>query len=139
MIIYYKKRPLDLYEDEIIKQFFINEINYTSPSRDKINETLLNKVYLNTQKQVKRLLNETSLLNFINDENNNQFDDRILNMCVIIKKQFFHIHSKATGSQKLSTINTAKWMISAINRMIKDDFKKMNNFVINICNLKRVV
>ena len=71
MIIYYKERSLDLYKDEIIKQFFINEIDYTSSSRDKINEILLNKVYLNTQKQMKRFLNETSLLNFINNESNN--------------------------------------------------------------------
>ena len=35
---------------------------------------------------MKRLLNETSLLNFVNNENNNQFDNRILNMYVIIKK-----------------------------------------------------
>ena len=69
--IYYKERSLDLYKNEIIKQFFINEINYTSSSRDKINETLLNKVYLDTQEQMKRLLNETSLLNFINNESNN--------------------------------------------------------------------
>ena len=71
MIIYYKERPLDLYKDEIIKEFFINEINYTSPLRDKINETLLNEIYLNTQKQMKRFLNEISLLNFVNNESNN--------------------------------------------------------------------
>ena len=71
MIIYYKERSLDLYKDEIMKQFFINEIDYTSSSRDRINETLLNKVYLNTQKQMKRFLNKTSLLNFVNDESNN--------------------------------------------------------------------
>ena len=70
IIIYYEKRPLDFYEDEIIKEFFINEIDYTSPSRDKINETLLIKVYLDTQKQMKRLLNEISLLNFVNNESN---------------------------------------------------------------------
>ena len=71
MTIYYEKRSFDLYKDEVIKEFFINEIDYTSFSRDKINETLLNKVYLNTQKQMKRFLNETSLLNFINNESNN--------------------------------------------------------------------
>ena len=86
MIIYYKERSLDLYEDEIIKQFFINEIDYTSSSRDKINETLLNKAYLDIQEQMKRFLNETSLSNFVNNESNNQFDDRIFNMCIMIKK-----------------------------------------------------
>ena len=86
MIIYYKERSLDLYKDEIIKQFFINEIDYTSSSRDKINETLLNKTYLDTQKQIKRLLNEILLLNFINDESNNQLDDRIFNIYIIIKE-----------------------------------------------------
>ena len=50
MIIYYKERSVDFYKNEIIKEFFINEINYTSSLRDKINETLSNKVYLNTQK-----------------------------------------------------------------------------------------
>ena len=86
MTIYYEGRPLDLYEDEIMKEFFVNGIDYTPPSRDRISETLLNKAYLNIQEQMKRLLNETSLLNFINDESNNQFDDRILNICVIIKE-----------------------------------------------------
>ena len=86
MTIYYKKRSLNLYKDEIIKKFFINEIGYISSLRDKISETLLNKVYLNIQEQMKRLLNETSLLNFINNESNNQLDDRILNMCIMIKK-----------------------------------------------------
>ena len=85
MIIYYEERSLGFYKDEIIKEFFINEIDYISSLRDKINETLLNKVYLNIQKQMKRLLNETSLLNFINNESNNQFDNRIFNMCIIIK------------------------------------------------------
>ena len=69
-----------------MKQFFINEIDYTSPSRDRINEILLNEVYLNTQEQMKRFLNEISLLNFVNNENNNQLDDRIFNICVIIKE-----------------------------------------------------
>ena len=86
IIIYYKERSLDLYKDEIIKKFFINEIDYISSSRDEINETLLNEIYLNTQKQMKRLLNETSLLNFVNNKNNNQLDDRIFNMCIIIKE-----------------------------------------------------
>ena len=108
IIIYYKKRSLDLYKDEIIKQFFINEINYTSSLRDKINETLLNKVYLNTQEQVKRFLNETSLLNFINNESNNQFDNRIFNIYIMIKEQSFHVYSKTIESQKLSTINITK-------------------------------
>ena len=84
--IYYEERSLDFYENEIIKQFFINEINYISSSRDRISETLLNKIYLNTQKQVKRFLNEISLLNFINNESNNQFDDRIFNMYIMIKE-----------------------------------------------------
>ena len=108
MTIYYKERPLDLYKDEIIKEFFVNEIGYTSPSRDRISETLLNEAYLDTQKQMERLLNETSLLNFVNDENNNQLGNRILNMCVMIKEQSFYIHLEATGSQKLLTVNTAK-------------------------------
>ena len=69
-----------------MKEFFINEIDYTSFSRDKINETLLNEAYLNTQKQMKRLLNETSLLNFVNNESNNQPDDRIFNVCIMIKE-----------------------------------------------------
>ena len=86
MTIYYEERPLDLYKDEVIKKFFVNEIDYTSSSRDKISETLLNEAYLNIQKQMKRLLNEISLLNFVNDESNNQFDDRILNIYIIIKK-----------------------------------------------------
>ena len=86
IIIYYKERPFGFYKDEIMKQFFINEIDYTSPSRDRINEILLNEVYLNTQEQMKRFLNEISLLNFVNNENNNQLDDRIFNICVIIKE-----------------------------------------------------
>ena len=68
-----------------MKEFFVNEINYTLFSRDRINEILLNEAYLNIQKQVKRFLNETSLLNFVNDESNNQLDDRIFNMCIMIK------------------------------------------------------
>ncbi|CAF9930881.1 MAG: hypothetical protein ALECFALPRED_004749 [Alectoria fallacina] len=85
MVIYYEGRSLGLYEDEAMKEFFVNGIGYTSPSRDRISETLLDEAYLDTQEQVKRLLNETSLLNFVSDESNNQPGDRILNMCVMVK------------------------------------------------------
>ena len=86
IIIYYEGRSLNFYKNEIIKKFFVNEINYTSSLRNRINETLLNEIYLDIQKQVKRFLNETSLLNFVNNESNNQFDNCIFNMCVMIKK-----------------------------------------------------
>ena len=57
-------------------------------------------------------------------------------MCVIAKGQSFHAYFKLAGFKKLSAENTAKWMISTVEQVVKGDFKKANSFATDICNLK---
>ncbi len=81
-----------------------------------------------------------NFLNIISNESNNQSDDRILNMCMLIKnKQFFHAFSKSVNLMKLFAANMTVWMLNKMNILTYEDFRKINSIIINTCNLKQSV
>ena len=60
-------------------------------------------------------------------------------MCLMAKDQSFHIQSESARFQKLSAVNTARWMIATVKKVVKGNFKKVNSFATDTCNLKRAV
>ena len=60
-------------------------------------------------------------------------------MCVVAKGQSFHAYSESARFKNLSAENTAKWMISIVEQVVKGDFKKVNSFATDTCNLERAV
>ena len=64
---------------------FVQRFGYKSPGRDRMSETLLEEVYMDTKDKVETILKENSLLNVISDESDNVKGERILNMTVLTK------------------------------------------------------
>lgn len=139
MAVYYGGKPLSYYEDDGSQDLWIQGIGWKPPSRDKLSGNLLDDAFLETKAKVDKLLNESSLLNFISDESNNQPGDRILNMCAMMKTQSFHIHSESAKEISLSAPNTASWMLKVIDTTVDGDFKRVNSITTDTCNLERAV
>jgi len=88
-------------------EFFIKSIEYTSLLYNRIAKTFLNETFEHIKETMNQLFDEMNFLNIDNDESNNQSDNRILNMCMLMKnKQFFHAFSESVDSMRLSAANT---------------------------------
>lgn len=69
-----------------------------------MNETLLDKVYIDTKDKVKTLFKESFLLNFISNESDNIKGKRILNMTIFTKDYHtFYVFSKSAENKPLNT------------------------------------
>ncbi len=139
-IIYCDEWSLSLFQNSWMHEFFIKSIEYTSSLYNRIAETLLNETFKCIKEMMNQLFDEMNFLNIISDESNNQPDDKILNMCVLMKnKQFFHAFSKSIDSMRLSAANTTVWMLNKMNILTHEDFRKINSVIIDTCNLKQSV
>ena len=139
MTIYCDERPLSMFENSWMKIFFLKSISYKSSEKNRIDENLLNEAYARTKKLITRIIDSSSMLNIVMNENDNQTKKRILNMCVLIQNhQSFHVISKSTDSMQLNARNEANWIIRQINDFT-NDFFKICSFAIDTCSVQRSV
>ena len=69
-------------------------------------ENLLNEIYLRTKRIITKLIENNSTLNLPMNENNNQTNERILNICVLFQnKQSFHVVFESPDFMKLIARN----------------------------------
>lgn len=136
-IIYCNEWSLSLFQNSWMHEFFIKSIEYTSLLYNRIAKTFLNETFKHIKETMNQLFDEMNFLNIVNDESNNQSDNRILNMCMLMKnKQFFHAFSESVDSMRLSAANTTVWMLNKMNILTHEDFRKINSIIIDMCNLK---
>ncbi len=77
---------------------FVQGLGYKPTGRDRMSETLLDEVYMDTKNKIETILKESSLLNIISDEGDNVKGERILNMTVLTKDHHaFYAFSESAG------------------------------------------
>lgn len=133
-------RPLSMWEDTWMQEFFAQGIGYQPPCRDRLAITLVDMIYLETKQEVDRLLEANNMINIVSDESNNQAGDRILKMTVLTKDhESFHAFSESAGAMKHDAQATAAWMLEKIDQLTRSDFKKVNSVATDTCSLEHAV
>ena len=54
-----------------MKIFFLKNLNYKSSKKNRINENLLNETYAHTKSTIMKILDSSSMLNIVMNENDN--------------------------------------------------------------------
>ena len=116
MTIYCDNRFLSMFENSWMKNFFLKNIDYKSSKKIRISENLLNKTYARTKATIMKILDSSSMLNIVMNENDNQTKKKIPNMCVLIQNhQFFHVILKSIDFMQLNVRNEIDWIIHQID------------------------
>lgn len=101
---------------------------------------LLDMIYFKIKKKVNCLLEANNMIDIVFNENNNQVDNKILNITVFTKDhEFFYIFFKSASVIKFDAQVTVAQMLENIDQLKRSDFKKVNCIIIDICSLEHAV
>lgn len=108
MAVYCEGRPLSIFENAWMGDFFLKSVSYKPSEKNRLSEKLLDEAYMRTKTTMTKILKNSSLLNIVMNESDNQAGERILNMCVLTATgQSFHFISESVGSMQLNVRNEA--------------------------------
>ncbi len=80
------------------------------------------------------------MINIVSNKNNNQVENKILNITILIKNQkLFYVYFESAWVMKLILHTTAIWMLEKIDQPTKSDLKKVQSIVTNIFRLECAV
>ncbi len=117
---------------------FVQEFGYKPPGRDRMSETLLDEVYMDTKDKVKTILKETPLLNVISDDSDNMKGEQILNMTLLTKDHHaFYAFSESAEDKRLDAAENARWMLAKMLELTGGDLGKIHSVTTDTCSLER--
>ena len=117
---------------------FVQGFGYKPPGRDRMSETLLDEVYMDTKDKVETILKESLLLNVISDKSDNVKGKRILNMTVLTKDHHaFYAFSESAGDKHLDAAKNACWMLAKMLELTGGDLGQIHSVTIDTCSLEQ--
>jgi hypothetical protein len=132
--VYIDGLPFNLYNKRKKLYTLLTELDgrWEPPSRNRIQDTLLEEVHTATAEMVHRILDKEQHLSVVLDETTDNSHNRVINLLLGTSKGFFFIEHHVLQDESITATLIRDWLLPALRR-VAGDLSRINSYSVDTC------